>query len=291
MPRISLRTLHRLSWLSLVFIGGIVVTGAAVRLSGSGLGCSDWPRCNSSHFVDVSTHHGRIEQVNRLFTGVVAVAVVLAMLGAQRLDHPVRRLRVLGAALVLGVVGQIVLGGIVVLTGLNPLANLGHFSLSMFLVASNVALIVESGDRVQHRLSYARRRMIDWFFFLTCVLLLAGMVVTGAGPHAGDEKAVRFDVAISSVARLHSIVAWLTVGMLLLIIQRARKSEEWDTWMESRTQTIMVLLIAQGGVGYWQYFTDVPAGLVAVHVALATLLFISVTKFWLECRSVVVSGT
>ena len=133
--------------------------------------------------------------------------------------------------------------------------------------------------------------MIDWYFFLTCVLLLAGMVVTGAGPHAGDEKAVRFDVAISSVARAHSIVAWLTVGMLLLIIQRARKSEEWDTWMESRTQTIMVLLIAQGGVGYWQYFTDVPAGLVAVHVALATLLFISVTKFWLECRSVAVSGT
>ena len=284
MPKISLRTLHRLARVCLVFIGGIVVTGAAVRLSGSGLGCSDWPRCNANHFVDVSTHHGRIEQVNRLFTGVVAVAVVLAMFGAQRLETPVRRLRLLGGGLVLGVVGQIVLGGIVVLTGVNPFANLGHFSLSMFLVATNVALIVETGDRVSIKLSSAQRRMISWFFALSCILLLAGMVVTGAGPHAGDEEAVRFNVAISSVARVHSLVAWITLALLLLIIRKTRQAGEWDEWFEKRTQAVMFLLVAQGGVGYWQYFTDVPAGLVAVHIALATLLFISVTRFWLESR-------
>ena len=291
MPRIRLRTLNLLAKVSLFFIAGIVVTGAAVRLSGSGLGCSDWPRCNADRFVDVSTHHGRIEQVNRLFTGVVAVAVILAMLGAQRLREPNRRLRLLGAMLVLGVVGQIVLGGIVVLTGLNPFANLGHFALSMFLVATNVGMVVESGQRRMVSVPRSIVRLGNSLMALTCGLLLAGMVVTGSGPHAGDEEAKRFGLSVEGTSRIHSVLAWFTLAMVAFFIYRVRRAGAWSEWFEQRTQMILYVLVAQGAVGYWQYFTDVPAGLVGVHVALATILFITVVRLWWECRLFAVSCT
>ena len=126
---------------ALALLCTIVVSGAAVRLTGSGLGCSDWPRCNDERFIDVSSVHGAIEQVNRLFTGLVSVAVIIAVLGALRRTPRRRDLVWLSWGLVAGVLGQIVLGGIVVLTDLNPVANQGHFLVSMFLVADAVILL------------------------------------------------------------------------------------------------------------------------------------------------------
>lgn len=130
-------------WVSrfaLILLCVIVVSGAAVRLTGSGLGCSDWPRCNSEKFIDVSTTHGAIEQINRLFTGLVTAIVIAAVLAA-RFRVPYRKdLVMLSWGLVAGVIGQIVLGGIVVLTDLHPLANQGHFVLSMILVANALIL-------------------------------------------------------------------------------------------------------------------------------------------------------
>jgi len=281
MPRITLRQFNVLAKVSLFFIVGIVITGAAVRLTGSGLGCTDWPRCNESKFVDVSTHHGRIEQVNRLFTGVVGVAVILAMIGAQRLVTPIRRLRILGGLLVLGVLGQVVLGGIVVLTGLNPFANMGHFALSMFLVGVNVALVVGS-ESVTSKSTMRIRRDLNVLVFLLTAVLVAGMVVTGSGPHAGDEEAVRFGVAIETATRVHSVLVWITLAWLVFMLMRFRKSREGGSWFESRINQLTVILLAQGAVGYWQYFTDVPAGLVAVHIALATVLWAIVIRFWIE---------
>jgi len=125
----------------------IVITGAAVRLTGSGLGCSDWPRCNEEKFVDVSSFHGAIEQLNRLFTGVVTVLVMASVLAARFLVERRRDLERLAWLLVLGVIGQIVLGGVVVLTDLNPVANQGHFLLSMFLVATGLILVKKAGGR------------------------------------------------------------------------------------------------------------------------------------------------
>ena len=113
----------------------IVITGAAVRLTGSGLGCSDWPRCNDEKFVDVSSFHGAIEQLNRLFTGVVTVLVMASVLAARFLVERRRDLERLAWLLVLGVIGQIVLGGVVVLTDLNPVANQGHFLLSLIALS------------------------------------------------------------------------------------------------------------------------------------------------------------
>ncbi|MFZ9564782.1 MAG: COX15/CtaA family protein, partial [Ilumatobacteraceae bacterium] len=168
----------------------IVITGAAVRLTGSGLGCSDWPRCNEEKFVDVSSFHGAIEQLNRLFTGVVTVLVMASVLAARFLVERRRDLERLAWLLVVGVVGQIVLGGVVVLTDLNPVANQGHFLLSMFLVATGLILVKKASGREASIASTVRiRRLVRLVAAFAGMAIVTGTVVTGAGPHAGDEKA------------------------------------------------------------------------------------------------------
>ncbi|MEN9286446.1 MAG: hypothetical protein RIS39_438, partial [Actinomycetota bacterium] len=127
---LSLRRYRVIVWIAFVSLYVIIVTGSLVRLTGSGLGCVDWPACNEERFVDVSTPHAAIEQLNRLFTGVVAASVIAAVLAALLVRPRQRRLVRLALWLVAGVLAQVVLGGIVVLTGLHPLSNMGHFLLS-----------------------------------------------------------------------------------------------------------------------------------------------------------------
>jgi cytochrome c oxidase assembly protein subunit 15 len=184
-------------WVSrfaLILLCVIVVSGAAVRLSGSGLGCSDWPRCNSEKFIDVSTTHGAIEQVNRLFTGLVTAIVIAAVLAA-RFRVPYRKdLVMLSWGLVAGVIGQIVLGGIVVLTDLHPLANQGHFVLSMILVANALVLHQRAkNDRKVDRLSTLSglQKIVRLTVAMASLALITGTVVTGSGPHAGDATSQR----------------------------------------------------------------------------------------------------
>ena len=158
-------------WVSrfaLILLCVIVVSGAAVRLTGSGLGCSDWPRCNSEKFIDVSTTHGAIEQINRLFTGLVTAIVIAAVLAA-RFRIPYRKdLVMLSWGLVAGVIGQIVLGGIVVLTDLHPVANQGHFVLSMVLVANALTLHLRAKSDVEVRRS-SRLSVLQKMIRLTVV--------------------------------------------------------------------------------------------------------------------------
>ncbi len=289
MHKIQLSLFHRTAWIVLFFICAIVVTGALVRLTGSGLGCSDWPACNSSNFVDVSTTHSRIEQINRLFTGVVGVSVVVVILGAFRLSESRKDLRWLAGGLVLGVLAQIVLGGVVVLTGLNPFANMGHFALSMFLVGCAVALVTQSQPKVGIETSSVlqdviARKLTSVFTGVLALALVGGMVVTGAGPHAGDEDAVRFGIAISTAARIHSVLVWLAVFTFLMLVIRVRNTDQLNAVNEGHFRNIFTVMVAQGAVGYWQYFTGVPVGLVAVHVGLATLLWALAFGFWLESR-------
>src|SRR4051794_33411196 len=167
----------------------IVVTGAAVRLTGSGLGCDDWPRCNDQQLVDVSSTHAAIEQINRLFTGLVALAVILAVLGSL-LRRPRRRdLTWLSLGLVAGVIGQIVLGGITVLVDLNPFAVASHMLLSQAIVACAVVLVRRAGEPDGRRrpvVSTTTRRLTWALTMVTGAAIVAGTVVTGAGPHAGD---------------------------------------------------------------------------------------------------------
>ncbi|MFZ9383040.1 MAG: COX15/CtaA family protein [Ilumatobacteraceae bacterium] len=268
----------------------IVVTGAAVRLTGSGLGCEDWPRCNEERFIDVSTAHGAIEQVNRLFTGLVAAGVILAVLAALKRVPRRPDLVRLAWGLVAGVVGQVVLGGIVVLTDLHPLANQGHFLLSMILVTNATVLVMRSRDRSALPIPTALRRTARSTVLMGCLAILTGTVVTGSGPHAGDEEARRFDLDISSIARIHGISVILTLAALLLTIRLARRNA--DSWSRGAgiLETTMAVGVVQGIVGYVQYFNDIPAALVAVHVLGATGLMICLTVLWSNLGSSMPQG-
>ena len=270
---------------SLVAVCTIVVTGASVRLSGSGLGCADWPNCNASKLIDVSTTHGTIEQLNRLFTGVVMIAVIAAVLGALRRRPRRRDLTRLAIVIALGVPMQGVVGGIVVLTHLNPFANQQHFLLSMVLVALATVLVVRSGEpeggvrrpTVSARTSLYVRGMTT----MTALALVSGTFVTGSGPHAGDEKAKRFDVAISSMARVHSITVLLTIGVAAALFWRLRTHHADRAVLDNALTTWMIVAIAQAAIGYTQYFSGVPAVLVGIHVGFATFLWLSTIRLQL----------
>ena len=285
---------HKICVSALVLLAVIVVSGAAVRLTGSGLGCSDWPNCNDSKLVDVSSQHSAIEQINRLFTFVVAVAVVLAALGAFVRQPRRRDLQWLSVALVAGIPAQGVLGAIVVWTNLNPIAVQLHFVLSMALVGLAVVLVVRSREpdgakrvsavvpRTKHRL----RMMVMW----TALAIIAGTVVTGTGPHAGDDKARRFTfLSITWVARIHSVIVWIAVLMAVSLLWHLRKRPHDREVLDAPLTLWMCVAIAQGSVGYLQYANGVPATLVAVHVALATTLWAS--SVWLWCATSRASGT
>ena len=259
----------------------IVLTGAAVRLTGSGLGCEDWPRCNEERFIDVSSTHGAIEQINRLFTGLVALSVILAVLGAHRRLPRRADLVRLAWGLVAGVIGQVVLGGIVVLTDLHPLANQGHFLLSMILVTNATVLWVRSRDEQLLRRAESRnfsQRLALLAFALGCVALYTGTIVTGSGPHAGDEDARRFGFDISHVARIHGIsVVMFLIALLSIIVVVRRRKNEWRA-MSGVLEATMAIGVIQAALGYTQYFNDIPAALVAIHIAGATAIMISLTR-------------
>ena len=266
---------------SLASLYVIVVTGALVRLTGSGLGCADWPRCSKERFIDVSTGHGAIEQINRLFTGVVSLSVALAVLGSLLLPTRRRTLTRLSLGLVAGVLAQIVIGGIVVLTGLNPWANMAHFLVSMFLVAC--AFMLERSSRIEAVSAVLRpvpadvRALHRLLVASACVAVATGTVVTATGPHAGDEDAVRFGFQLVSVARVHSVSVIVTVGLLAATMLRLRSAR--DTAARSLRQalgTMAFVAVLQGSIGYLQYFTGVPVLLVGFHIAGATAFWLSV---------------
>lgn len=266
-------TPNRYLWIArfaLVMLVAIVITGAIVRLTGSGLGCVDWPQCNEERFVDVSTGHAAIEQVNRLFTGLVALSVVLA-LGTSLLMRPrSTRLVVLSVGLVLGVLAQVVIGGIVVLTGLHPSSNMIHFLVSVILVAlsrwlSNEARRLANGDTVE-TMSRGTWRWSLLLLLSTIATIVAGTVVTATGPHAGDENAPRFDLSLRQTAQIHGVFAWITAMLLVYGIWKA--FTQWRSIRRS-LEVMLGVLLGQMFVGYVQYFSGVPSQLVAIHIALS----------------------
>jgi cytochrome c oxidase assembly protein subunit 15 len=277
--RLRPATYSRLTLLAALALAVIIVTGALVRLTGSGLGCPDWPECNRSRFVDVSSTHGAIEQVNRMFTGVVAVAVILAVLGALVREPRRKDLTLLSLGLVAGVIGQIVLGGITVLTDLHPAAVQSHFVLSILILTDALVLHHRAGEApgpYRATVPGAVRRWVLVAWGLVGVAIVTGTVVTGTGPHGGDEEARRFGFAVTAVARVHSITVLVAVGCLLLLAQRIRQGPVWTTLGE-RLIAVLVALVIQGTIGYVQYFNNVPVLLVALHVVGVVVVW------WLVC--------
>ncbi|HET9666712.1 MAG TPA: COX15/CtaA family protein [Desertimonas sp.] len=275
--RISAAQYRAITVAALVAICAIIVTGAAVRLTGSGLGCADWPACSSTKFIDVSSRHAAIEQVNRLFTGFVSLAVIAAVLGSLVRNPRRGDLTVLSLGLVTGVVAQILLGGVTVLVDLHPAAVQGHMLLSLVLVANAVVLVrraFEPDDGVVVRpVSPEISRHTAGVAALTALALVTGTVVTGAGPHAGDEEARRYGVAIADAARVHGTSVVLAVVAVLVLAWRLRRRPAERTELAEWVSGWIVVALLQGAIGYIQYFNEVPALLVGIHVFGATVLW------------------
>ena len=288
-------TFLRISRISLVSLFAIIITGSLVRLTGSGLGCADWPQCSRTKFVDVSTGHAAIEQINRLFTGVVSAAVIAAVLGSIFVTPRRKTLIWLSSGLVAGVLAQVGLGAVVVLTGLNPWSNMAHFLVSLALVTTAVFLVEHAGaTRVTGDFALSvqtlptrriTKRFADLILGFCGLAIVLGTLVTGAGPHAGDENAIRLTIDLRSITRVHSASVLLCVAATLIFVTQIRKnSSEWMR-LKARLEIFLFVAVAQGGVGYLQYFSDVPAQLVAVHVALAVAVWISVLRLWIASRA------
>lgn len=279
LSRTGYRRVARLAQGALV---GIVLTGSWVRLTGSGLGCSDWPECNEERFVDVSSWHAAIEQVNRLLTGVVAVAVVLAALGAYLVRPTTRSIKVLAGLLVVGVAAQVVIGAYVVWTGLNPWSNMVHFLVSAVLVVLSTSLVRHCGDSdARVELTPAIRRTALVYAVGSSIAIVTGTFVTGSGPHAGDEDAIRLGFDIPQVVRIHSVTVWITLAALILLARSVRRSAQEPLY--GAVSTTIGILLAQGFVGYVQYFADIPAALVALHIAGSIAVTIVSTNLVSRC--------
>jgi heme a synthase len=281
--RIAPSTYRRITSVALASLAVIVVSGAAVRLTGSGLGCSDWPRCHQDKFVSDGQYHDTIEFVNRMFTGVVSAAVVLAVLGSLRRNPRRRDLTLWSIGLVAGVLGQIVLGGLVVIFDLSPWLVIGHFVLSMVLVWNAVVLRNRAGnDGVAPPPLVAGRSVVLGRLVVAAsvVAILSGTIVTGSGPHGGDEEVERLPFFVHTVARVHGSIVMaflaLVIAAGLVLHHDGAPAAVWR-----RYTTLLVVLVGQAAVGYTQYFTDVPPLLVGIHVAGATALWISVLSFHL----------
>lgn len=304
LPRASPSTYRRITLLALLALCGIVLTGAAVRLTGSGLGCSDWPTCEEDRFVAPLEYHALVEFVNRTITGVVSIAVALAVLGSLRRTPRRRDLTWLSLGLVAGVVGQIVVGGITVLTHLRPEWVITHFLLSSYLVWNATVLHhraarpdeqpggppAGSSDRAPDLL----RRLATAVPVLAIVVIAAGTIVTGTGPHGGDPEVERLAFSIREVVRVHAVAALsllALVGVLVAVVLRRpggpRPAAEVPPGLLLRVEVLVGLLLAQIGVGYLQYFNGVPPLWVALHVALATAIWVVAVDVALTARDAV----
>lgn len=279
-------TYQRSTYFALVALIGIIITGASVRLTNSGLGCDDWPNCNSEKLIDVSSAHAAIEQVNRLLTGVVVLAVAVAVLGSY-LRTPRRRDLVWWSwSLVVGVFANAFLGAVTVWVDLHPYAVQGHLLLSMALIASGAVLVRRSSEPDDVRrvrvVSPSTSQLVRGLALGTTVAVVTGTVVTGAGPHAGDENAVRLNVDIPSAARVHgaSVIATLLVAVLLVL--RCRRSQPDREFLQAGLSRWLTVAVMQAVIGYVQYFTGVPELLVLAHVAGASVLYVATTQLVLD---------
>ncbi|NEK58773.1 heme A synthase [Geodermatophilus sabuli] len=270
---VSPAAVSRITLANAVANGAIVVTGGAVRLTGSGLGCPTWPRCTDESFVATPelAGHGAIEFGNRLLTFVlaaVAVATVVAVFRSTRRD-----LRALAVLAFLGIPAQALLGGVTVLTGLNPWTVAAHFLVSSALVAVTTVLWLRSREAgVGHPL--VRRPfalLVTGIAVATAAVLVLGTVVTGSGPHSGDPGAGRTGFDPELVSQLHADSVFLLLGLTVALLV-ALHATDTPGRMRRAARDLLLVQLAQGVVGYVQYFTDLPVALVLVHMLGAVLV-------------------
>lgn len=273
---------------NLVVQVGIVVTGGLVRLTASGLGCPTWPECVPGSFTPTVEQelgiHPAIEFGNRTLTGVVGLAAlaVVVLLFLYR-----RRLVGYGAAVLLGTAFQAVLGGITVLTGLHPATVAAHFLVSAGLVAVSTVLLLrlhEADGPRRPLLPGSLRLLLAGLVVTGAATVVLGTLVTGSGPHSGDaEVPVRFDLDPRAVSTLHAESVILFVGLLLGLLA-AVHALGVPALLRRRTWQLLAVTLAQGGIGYVQYFTGLPRALVNLHMLGACLLVVALAAVVVAAR-------
>ena len=282
MPRLAPHV-RTLAWATLVANAVLVVTGGAVRLTGSGLGCPTWPRCTDQSFtphgaLDV---HSAIEFGNRLLTFVLVAVAIATFVAAWQTGR--RELRRIALVLALGIPAQAIIGGITVLTDLNPWIVSFHLLLSLAIIGLSV-LFIRRVDHPEPRVATGPLVALAWVTFAAgWVVLYVGTVVTGSGPHAGDVDSPRNGLDPLQVSQLHADVVFLFVGLtvgLLFALHAAGAT----TAARRAAATLLGLELAQGAVGFVQYFTDLPILLVGLHLLGAAVISAAMTWLLLQVR-------
>jgi cytochrome c oxidase assembly protein subunit 15 len=272
---LATRVLAPATGLLLFLQAALVVTGGAVRLTGSGLGCPTWPECTPGSYTPVP-HQAEpqlnvwIEFGNRLLTFVLviaSIAVIIAVLKSKRKD-----LRGLAIGQFLGIFGQGILGGITVLTDLNPIPVAGHLLLSIILIAGATSLYSRrSAPAVFVKAESLTSKISKAHIAISFLVIVLGTIVTGSGPHAGDAQAKRFGFDIRTVAWMHADVVIFLLGLTLAFYV----AQGTNAKTKKAIRTFTVIALAQGAIGYIQYFTGIPEILVAAHLLGATLVWIA----------------
>jgi heme a synthase len=267
----------------------IIVTGGAVRLTGSGLGCDTWPKCTDDSLFATPEQglHGAIEFGNRMLTYVLSAAVGWTIIAARATKPRRRSLTRLGWAQFWIVASNAVLGGITVWAGLNPWTVAGHF------LAANALLTVAvitwhragEGDAAPRPRVPRPVRRLSWAIVITAVLLITlGTAVTGSGKHAGDSSDVpRMPWDWSVAAHVHAASAWVVCALAVAMWLALRVVDAPDD-IRARTRDLLIVLLAQGGIGYLQYFTGVPEILVGAHMLGSALMWVAVVRLALAMR-------
>jgi cytochrome c oxidase assembly protein subunit 15 len=273
---------------------GIIATGAAVRLSESGLGCPDWPQCTrgslvAAHSAGDPMFHTWIEFGNRLVTIAITLIAVVVFIAAWRFRPGGRRRRDLvwlAAAQPAGIVAQAVLGGIVVLTQLNPGMVALHFLASVAVLAAAVALQVRCTESLAPARSLVRAdlRLLGYAVVAAVALMLAaGTVVTGTGPLAGAGAVPRFHLPLTGATQFHADIGWLLGGLAVSLAVGLRLTGAPAPAVRLGW-ALLGLIGLQGVIGYFQYFSGLPAGLVWVHVCGSTLIWIAALRLMFALR-------
>jgi cytochrome c oxidase assembly protein subunit 15 len=268
--------------LLLVFQTGIVLTGAIVRLTGSGMGCPTWPECVEGSYAPVQGQiegfNAWIEFGNRLLTFVVGLACVLAILAVLISKRKDLRLLVLGQ--IAGILGQVILGAITVKTHLHPLSVASHFILSIILIAGAQSLLTKA--KIEYKWKKMEKNTLHLLarshVLLTFAVIVVGTIVTGSGPHAGDVAAPRFDLDIRTMAWLHAdlVIALLGLSLAYLI------SSTTPAATKRLLKFFFLVSLLQGGIGYIQYFLGLPELIVIAHILGSTLVWICAWKVWIS---------
>lgn len=282
LPRVRPALYARIALVALVALAVIVVTGGAVRLTSSGLGCSTWPRCTPGSLTPEFSLHPLVEFTNRVVSAAVGLAVLATVVGGL-LRQPRRRdLTLLAFGLLGGYLAQAVLGGLTVLFHLSPVLVMAHFLVSMLLLWDAFALWSRARSPVRGRYPVVRDEVLLLARITAgtaAVVLVLGTVVTGTGPNSGATVVTRLPFELRSVAQLHTdAVLFLTgVTVALTVVLRMVHAPELA---RRRCRLLLGIIVAQGAVGFTQYFLGLPRGLVELHI-------VGATAFWLATLSVV----